>query len=44
MANKVEYLESVDIFRDLPPQEMESVGNQTTMKHYEAGHLFFSTR
>lgn len=41
MATKVDYLESVDIFRDLTAAEVESIGHRTTLKTYLAGHLFY---
>ena len=41
MSSKVNYLESVDVFRDLSSGEVESIGSRTTMKSYQAGHLFY---
>lgn len=41
MSSKTAYLESVDIFRDLSAGEVESIGNQTTLMSYQAGHLFY---
>lgn len=41
MSSKVDYLESVDVFRDLSAGEVESIGSQTTMMSYKAGHLFY---
>jgi CRP-like cAMP-binding protein len=41
MSKKVEFLETVDIFQDLSPLEIENIGEQTTMATYKAGHLFY---
>jgi len=41
MSKKVEFLETIDIFQDLSPLEIEDVGQQTTMAAYKAGHLFY---
>jgi CRP-like cAMP-binding protein len=41
MSRKVEFLETVDIFQDLSPHDIEGIGEQTTMAAYRAGHLFY---
>ena len=41
MLTKLDYLESVDLFQDLSATEVESLGHKTTLKAYEAGHLFY---
>ena len=41
MVNKVNYLESVNIFRDLTAAEVEALGYQTTLITYSKGHLFY---
>ncbi|MBZ0302257.1 MAG: Crp/Fnr family transcriptional regulator [Anaerolineae bacterium] len=37
----MDYLESVDVFRDLSAGEVESIGHKTTLMTYQAGHLFY---
>jgi CRP-like cAMP-binding protein len=41
MTIKASYLESVDLFRDLSSHEVESIGLQTRLMSYHAGHLFY---
>jgi CRP-like cAMP-binding protein len=41
MSRKVEFLETIDIFQDLSPLDIEDIGKQTTMATYKAGHLFY---
>jgi CRP-like cAMP-binding protein len=41
MSKKVEFLETIDIFQDLSPLEIEGIGQQTTMVAYRARHLFY---
>jgi CRP-like cAMP-binding protein len=41
MSKMVDYLETVDIFQDLSPHDLEGIGEQTTMAAYKAGHLFY---
>lgn len=41
MSSKIDYLESVDIFRDLSADEVESIGLQTMLMTYQSGHLFY---
>jgi CRP-like cAMP-binding protein len=42
MSSKRHYLESVEVFKDLTPSEMEAVSQQTTLMHYSAGYLFYA--
>lgn len=41
MTEKTDYLETVDVFQDLSPDELKAVGHQTRLVVYQAGHLFF---
>jgi len=41
MSKKVEFLETIDIFQDLSPFEIEGIGQQTKMVAYTAKHLFY---
>ena len=39
---KLHYLSTVDLFRDLGPEEMEEIRRITTMKTCPAGTIFYS--
>jgi CRP/FNR family cyclic AMP-dependent transcriptional regulator len=41
MLNKIDLLETIEIFQDLTPAEMEDIGHQTVMRTFQAGHLFY---
>lgn len=41
MPAKQQYLEQVTLFRDLPPEDMHSIGQGTRLVQYSAGHLFY---
>jgi CRP/FNR family cyclic AMP-dependent transcriptional regulator len=41
MSHKTNYLESVGAFRDLSSAEVEAIGQNTTLMHYRARHLFY---
>lgn len=41
MSTKIEFLETIHVFRDLSAPEIEDIGQQTTMAAYKAGHLFY---
>jgi CRP/FNR family transcriptional regulator, cyclic AMP receptor protein len=41
MSTKLDFLETINVFQDLTPVEIEDVGQQTTMASYQAGHIFY---
>jgi CRP-like cAMP-binding protein len=41
MLNKIDLLETIEIFQDLTHAEMKDIGQQTVMRTFQAGHLFY---
>lgn len=41
MHGKTDYLQAVEIFKDLHLADVEQINQQTTMVSYKAGHLFY---
>jgi CRP-like cAMP-binding protein len=41
MLNKIDLLETIEIFQDLSHAEMEDIDHHTVMRTFSAGHLFY---